>query len=110
MHGDSANITKQTVLTERGDTVTGRGDTPNRHDLLTGSGLDGRLAEGAEDNTCSNWTSATTGGVRVGHFDRQGGGQNPTSWNSAHRVNGCTQANLRATGGDGLFFCFGLTG
>lgn len=109
LHGDSSNVTKKTVLTEKGDTVNGRGDTPNRHDILTGSALDGALATDTLDTTCLNWTSsAADGHARVGHFDRQGGGQNPTSWNSAHPSRGCGQSNLQATGGDGLFYCFGV--
>jgi hypothetical protein len=109
LHGDSNNVNKKTVLTEKGDTVNGRGDTPNKHDILTGSALDGTLMTDTLDTTCGNWTSsAAEGSARVGHFDRQGGGQNPTSWNSAHPSRGCGQANLRATGGDGLFYCFGV--
>jgi len=89
--------------------VNGRGDTPNKHDILTGSALDGTLMTDTLDTTCRNWTSsAADGSARVGHFDRQGGGQNPTSWNSAHPSRGCGLANLRATGGDGLFYCFGV--
>lgn len=109
LHSDSANITKQTVLTEQGDTVTGRGDTPNRHDVLTGSRPDGTVLTGDNDTTCNNWTSAAAdGSAQVGHFDRTGGGANPTSWNSAHASRGCGQDNLRSTGGDGLFFCFAI--
>jgi hypothetical protein len=108
LHSDANNLTKKTELTEKGDTVNGRGDTPNRHDILTGSALDGTLMVDTLDTTCGNWTSsAADGSARVGHFDRQGGGQNPTSWNSAHPSRGCGQANLQATGGDGLFYCFG---
>lgn len=108
LHGDN-KLTKATVLTQKGDTVNGRGDSPNRHDILTGASLDGTLPSGADDNTCSNWTSnAATGGALVGHFDRIGGGANPTSWNSAHRSSGCGQKNLQGTGGDGLFYCFAL--
>ena len=106
LHSDAANLTKQTILTEKGDTVQGRGDTPNRHDILTGSNPDGTLATGTGDTTCSNWTSNGEGSAMVGHFDRTGGGQNPTSWNSAHASSGCGQANLQKTGGDGLFYCF----
>lgn len=112
LHSDAANLTKQTILTEKGDTVNGRGDTPNRHDILTGSNQDGTLATGtgdATDTTCSNWTSsASTGSATVGHFDRTGGGANPTSWNAAHPSRGCGQDNLRGTGGDGLFYCFAI--
>ncbi len=110
LHGDNAKWTKQTVLNEKGLVTNGRGDTPNRHDILTGSQLDGTAyASGGTDTTCNNYTSsAAQGNVRVGHFDKVGGGENPTSWNSAHASNGCGQANLRATGGDGLFYCFAI--
>jgi hypothetical protein len=75
--------------------------------MLTGSNMDGTLATGTGDVTCGNWTStATDGHALVGHFDKQGGGANPNSWNSAHPSNGCTQPNLVATGGAGLFYCF----
>lgn len=108
LHGEN-NITKATVLTQKGDTVNGRGDTPNRHDILTGSTLEGTVVAGTDDNTCSNWTSsAATSGAMLGHFDRTGGGANPTSWNSAHKSSGCGQKNLQGTGGDGLFYCFAL--
>ena len=106
LHGEN-HITKATVLTQKGDTVNGRGDTPNRHDILTGSTLQGTVVDGPDDNTCSNWTSsAATGGAMVGHFDRVGGGANPTSWNSAHKSSGCGLKELQATGGNGLFYCF----
>jgi hypothetical protein len=106
LHSDKNNLTKATQLTEKGQTVNGRGDTPNTHDILTGSGLDGRPVDGATDTTCNNWTSGTTGSALMGHHDRQGGGDNPTSWNSAHASKGCSQENLVATGGAGLFYCF----
>ncbi len=110
LHGDSLRVNKQTALTEKGGTVNGRGDTPNMHDILTGSALDGTLAPGEGDTTCGNWTSsAADGSAMVGHFDRIGGGQNPTSWNSAHPSRGCGQQNLQATGGNGLFYCFGVS-
>jgi hypothetical protein len=109
LHGANNLLGKQGSLNERGEVVNGRGDTPNRHDILTGSTLDGRAYPGSPDRTCSNWVSnATTGSAQLGHHDKQGGGENPTSWNSAHASRGCSQANLRATGGDGLFYCFGL--
>lgn len=107
LHGEGSSMSKATSLTERGDTVLGRGDSPNRHDILTGSQADGRAFARGDDNTCTNWTSGTTGSARVGHHDRQGGGENPTSWNSAHGSRGCSQENLQATGGNGLFYCFG---
>ncbi len=106
LHGDSSGLGKQGSLTERGDTVNGRGDTPNRHDILTGSQPDGTAFPDTADLTCRNWTSGTEGSAQVGHHDRQGGGARPNSWNSAHASRGCSQANLRATGGDGLFYCF----
>ena len=103
LHGDKNNLGKQTSLTEKGEVVNGRGDSPNRHDILTGSQMDGS----ASTTTCGNWTSTSAdGSASVGHHDRQGGGVNPTSWNFAHPSKGCSQDNLRATGGDGLFYCF----
>ncbi len=107
LHGEN-NLTKETQLSEQGNIINGRGDTPNRHDVLTGAQLDGTLASGNEDTTCSNWTSSGDGSALVGHFDRTGGGANPTSWNSAHATQGCSQEALRGTGGDGLFYCFAV--
>ena len=107
LHGERNNLTKQTVLTEKGEMVNGRGDQPNRHDILTGSQLDGTaLAGDPATTTCGNWTSSGEGSALVGHHDRQGGGANATSWNSAHPSRGCSQENLRGTGGDGFFYCF----
>jgi hypothetical protein len=103
LHSDKNNLGKQASLTEKGEVVNGRGDSPNRHDILTGSQMDGS----ASTTTCGNWTSTSAdGSASVGHHDRQGGGVNPTSWNFAHPSKGCSQDNLRATGGDGLFYCF----
>ena len=106
LHSDSNMITKPTVVTERGAVVNGRGDTPNRHDILTGSDMNGMAVNSGTDTSCSNWTSNGEGSALVGHFDREGGGDNPTSWNSAHASRGCGQADLQGTGGDGLFYCF----
>ena len=106
LHSETNNLTKQTQLNEKGEMVNGRGDTPNRHDILTGSRADGTAFPAGADKTCGNWTSAGEGSAQVGHHDRQGGGENPTSWNAAHGSKGCSQANLRGTGGDGLFYCF----
>jgi hypothetical protein len=106
LHSDNNKLSKENSLTEKGDVVNGRGDDPNRHDILTGTGLDGRLATGESNLTCGNWTGNGEGSAMVGHHDRQGGGANPTSWNAAHASRGCSQANLRASGGDGLFYCF----
>ena len=103
LHSDNNKLSKENSLTEKGAVVNGRGDTPNTHDILTGSQMDGTLQANA---TCNNWTSAAEGSAQVGHHDRQGGGTNPTSWNSAHASKGCSQQNLVGTGGAGLFYCF----
>lgn len=110
LHSDDANLTKETILTEKGEMVNGRGDSPNMHDILTGSQLDGTAFPAGDDTTCSNWTSSGEGSARVGHHDRTGGGQNPTSWNSAHGSRGCGQADLQGTGGNGFFYCFAVDG
>jgi hypothetical protein len=105
LHTDSMGLGKLGSLTEKGDTVLGRGNQPNQHDILTGSRADGTAPDSAQ--TCNNWTSSAAEGVAlVGHHDRQGGGANPTSWNSAHGSRGCGQDNLIRTGGTGLFYCF----
>jgi hypothetical protein len=110
LHGDTIEeartgnlVTKNNAVTEKGDKVNGVGDTPNTHDILTGSQADGRAYTDAADHTCKNWTSSGDGTVQLGHFDRNGGG---VSWNSAHPSRGCSQENLVATGGAGLFYCF----
>ena len=107
LHSENNKLGKDGSLTEKGAVWNGRGDTPNMHDILTGSNMDGTLASGAGDVTCSNWTSNKgDGSALVGHHDKQGGGANPNSWNSAHPSKGCSQANLVATGGAGAFYCF----
>ena len=113
LHGDTLdqarlgnNLSRTTVLTEKGEPVKGAGDTPNQHDMLTGSQLDGRAYTDGADHTCRNWTSNDTGVAQLGHFDRTGGGN--TSWNAAHPSRGCSQANLVITGGAGLFYCFAV--
>ena len=109
LHSDANTLGKDNSLSEKGDKVNGRGDTPNTHDILTGSLPDGMLAVDTLDTTCSNWTgNAATGSAMVGHHDKQGGGARPNSWNSAHASRGCGQPNLVATGGAGLFYCFGM--
>ena len=108
LHSDNNNLTKDTQLNEKGEVVNGRGDTPNRHDILTGSQLDGTAFSGDTDTTCQDWTSSGDGSARVGHHDRTGGGEHPTSWNSSHGSRGCSQENLRGSGGDGLFYCFAI--
>lgn len=106
LHSDKNQLSKQNSISEKGDVLNGRGDTPNQHDILTGSQLDGTAFSGDADHTCKNWTSNGDGSAQVGHHDRTGGGDNPTSWNSAHGSKGCSQANLVATGGAGRFYCF----
>jgi hypothetical protein len=113
LHGDTLdlarlgnNLVKQSALTEKGMMVNGRGDTPNTHDMLTGSQTDGTAYADGADHTCGNWTSETTGTAQLGHSDRSGGGN--TSWNSAHPSRGCSQENLVSTGGAGLFYCFAI--
>lgn len=105
LHGQN-NLTKETNINEKGEVVNGRGDQPNRHDILTGSAADGTAYQGDGDTTCQNWTANGEGSARVGHHDRTGGGDDGSSWNSAHDSRGCSQENLQATGGDGLFYCF----
>jgi len=111
LHGDTLeaarrgnNLQKPTTLNEKGEPINGVGDTPNRHDMLTGSQLDGTAFTDGADHTCQNWTSGTTGTAQLGHSDRTGGGN--MSWNATHPSRGCSQENLVATGGAGLFYCF----
>jgi hypothetical protein len=111
LHGTN-NITKQTALTEKGEVVNGRGDTPNMHDILTGSQPDGTAFAAGQDRTCGNWTKSGQGAAMVGHHDRQGLRDDDASrsWNSSHPSRGadggCSQNDLRSTGGNGLFYCF----
>jgi hypothetical protein len=109
LHG-SNNLTKQTALTEKGEVVNGRGDTPNTHDVLTGSQPDGTAFAGNQDMTCGNWTkSGTEGAVMLGHHDRTGLDESPPakSWNASHASRGgCSQEALKSTGGAGLLYCF----
>lgn len=107
LHSDQNNLTKQTALNEKGGVINGRGDKPNRHDILTGSKPDGtRIA----DQTCGDWTlSGAEGAAMVGHSDRTGLDDSAAakSWNSSHASRGgCSQDALKGTGGDGLFYCF----
>jgi len=112
LHGDTLdaarlgnNLSRRTALTEKNELVKSSTDTPNQHDILTGSLPDGRAFTDGADHTCKNFTSsAADGSAQVGHFDRTGGGN--TSWNSAHASKGCGQENLVSTGGAGLFYCF----
>ena len=107
LHGDANGITKQTALNEKGEVVNGRGDTPNRHDMLTGSKPDGTKIA---DQTCGDWTmGGAEGAAMMGHHDRTGLDDSAAakSWNSSHASRGgCSQEALKGTGGDGLFYCF----
>jgi hypothetical protein len=107
LHGANG-ITKASALTEKGEVVNGRGDTPNMHDILTGSTPDGRLATGDKDMTCNNWTSSGEGSAIVGHSDRIGlrDDEPSRSWNASHPTRGCGQQALVSTGGNGYFYCF----
>jgi hypothetical protein len=111
LHGNN-NLTKQTALTEKGGLVNGRGDTPNTHDILTGSQPDGTAFSGDKDMTCGNWTKSGDGSAMLGHADRTGLDESAEakSWNSSHPSRGpgggCSQADLRSTGGAGLMYCF----
>jgi hypothetical protein len=101
LHGPSNGIAQDTALTEKGN-----GIGPTKHDILTGSNPDGTLSTDAADTTCRGWTSLNAGRAMLGHSNRYGGGQRPTSWNSAHLSRGCSQDALRASLGDALFYCF----
>ncbi len=107
LHGDANAIGKSTGLTETGEVVNGRGDDPNRHDILTGANADGTVAEGM---TCGDWTLAGEGTAMVGHHDRMGLRDDAPSrsWNASHGSRGCGQEALRSSGGDGLFYCFAI--
>ena len=113
LHGDTAElgrlgnrINKVSALDEKGNTHKGIGDTPNEHDVLTGSQPDGRAFTDNADHTCNNWTSSSTGTAMLGHLDRLGGPN--ASWNSVHPSQGCSQQNLIATGGAGFLYCFAV--
>jgi hypothetical protein len=110
LHSDGNNLTKQTALSEKGEIINGRGDTPNRHDILTGSRPDGTAFTDAQDHTCKNWTSSSEGSAMLGHADRQGLRDDAAShsWNASHPSRGCSQDGLRSTGGDGLLYCFAV--
>jgi hypothetical protein len=114
LHGDTIEqarlgnvLGKQFSLTEKSAPVNGVGDTPNQHDILTGSQPDGRAYSDSADHTCNNWTSNGQGTAQLGHSDKQGGGN--SSWNSAHPSRGCSQPNLVSTGGAGLIYCFAVS-
>ncbi len=112
LHSDNNKLGAPASLSERGAIIPGVGYAPNRHDVLTGSQADGRAFPAGEDRTCRNWTSSTQGTAMLGHIDRKGLRDDAASrsWNSSHPSRGpdggCSQADLRGTGGDGLFYCF----
>ncbi|HKS20938.1 MAG TPA: lectin [Bradyrhizobium sp.] len=114
LHGTGNNLTKQTALSEKGEVINGVGDTPTRHDVLTGSQADGTAFAAGDDRTCKNWTSSTQGSAMVGHSDRKGLRDDDASksWNMSHPSRGpdggCSQADLKSTGGDGLLYCFAV--
>ena len=118
LHGAN-NLSKQTALNEKGEVVNGRGDTPNTHDMLTGSTPDGRAIAGSDDTTCKNWTTSGVGAAMLGHHDRLGlrDDEASRSWNSSHLSRatkdgsspGCSQPALQGTGGNGLYYCFAVT-
>lgn len=112
LHSANNKISKATALSEKGEPINGRGDTPNMHDILTGSQADGTAFAAGEDRTCKNYTSSSEGSVMLGHHDRQGlrDDEASKSWNTAHpsrgEGGGCSQAALKSTGGAGLLYCF----
>ena len=113
LHGDTLELaragnalSKATAFSEKGEPIKATGDTPNQHDILTGSTIEGKAFTDAADHTCKNWTSSTDGTAQLGHFDRTG--NNSISWVAAHPSRSCSQADLIATGGNGLFYCFAV--
>jgi len=110
LHGDNNKLTKETALSEKGEVINGRGDSPNRHDILTGSMPDGRAPTDEKNMTCGNWTQSGDGAALVGHHDRIGLRDDAASksWNSSHPSRGCSQEALRSSGGDGLLYCFAV--
>ena len=109
LHGAN-NLNKQTALSEKGDTINGRGDTPNKHDILTGSQADGTAYKDSDDHTCGNWTKSGEGVAQLGHHDRMGlkDDEPSRSWNSSHPSRGCSDEALRTTGSAGLLYCFAI--
>ena len=107
LHGAN-KLSKETALSEKGEPIKGRGDTPNEHDILTGSQADGRAFPAGDDRTCGNWTKSGEGAAMVGHHDRIGlrDDEPSRSWNASHPSRGCSQDNLRSSGGAGLLYCF----
>ena len=110
LHSSKSKITKEKALTEKGETVMGRSDAVNMHDILTGSDPQGMYSTAGGDTTCANWTSSEAGSAIVGHHDRLGlkDTRHMKSWNSSHGTRGCSQEALKGTGGAGLFYCFAV--
>jgi hypothetical protein len=114
LHSANNKLNKQNSLSEKGEIINGRGDKPNRHDIITGSTPDGTAFTDSADHTCKNYTSSTQGSVMLGHHDRQGLRDDAPShsWNSSHPSRGpdggCSQKDLQSTGGDGLLYCFAV--
>jgi hypothetical protein len=110
LHYNNANIKYDMVLDETGKTINSRamGDAPNRHDILTGSQLDGTAFAAGKDMTCSNFTNNGEGSAMLGHSDRFRFTTPGSPWNTAHPSRGCSQENLEASGGAGLFYCFAI--
>ena len=113
LHGEKSKITTETALTEKGEKIPGRAEgmaktAPNQHDILTGSDPAGMYSTAGGQTTCGNWTGSGEGSAIVGHHDRAGlnNFRHMTSWNSSHGSRGCSQDNLKASGGAGLFYCF----
>jgi len=112
LHSANNKLSKQNNLSEKGEIIPGGGDTPNKHDIITGSTADGKAFPADKDMTCKNYTSSTQGSVMLGHNDRRGLDESAAakSWNSSHPSRGpdggCSQADLKSTGGDGLLYCF----
>ena len=108
LHSANNKIGRATVMDEKGNPIKLRGDNPNQHDALTGSDMQGRAFPGNLNMTCNNWTSSGFGNAMLGHVDRRGGADNEfqRSWNSSHQSRSCSQPDLVATGGGGLFYCF----
>ena len=106
LHSDDNALDRDNSLSEKGNVIG-----PGRHDILTGSNVDGTLSTDAPDTTCQGWTSHGAGRAMLGHHNRSGGGQRPRSWNSAHLSRGCSQADLRVHAGrcPDLLFRGGLT-
>jgi hypothetical protein len=109
LHSDTNKLSKENSISESGEVINGRGDSPNRHDILAGSNLDGTAFSDDQDHTCRDWTyNGSDGSAQMGHHDRTGGGANPKSWNNAHGSRGCSQSDLQGTGGDGLYYCLAI--